>query len=48
MIVRAGCLLEGVDAGGEELGLGLVIGEDPSGGVEARLHGVLPQELTAQ
>ena len=48
VVVGAGGVLEGVDACGEELGLRLVVGEDAGGGVDSRLHGVVPQQLAAE
>ena len=48
LIVGVGGGLQGIDAGSGQLELGLVIGEDPGGRIDGRLHGMLPQDPQAE
>ena len=48
MVVGVGGFLQRVDAGRDDLELGLIVGEDPHGRVYRRLHGILSQDTAAQ
>ena len=48
LIVGVGGCFQRIDAGPGQLELGLVIGEDPRGRIDGRLHGMLPQNPEAE